>query len=347
MLSDIKFSVPLWPGLSPDEINHIVVPFLAECGHLISDLYFTCRIAPFNSDAMGGIIVPEETSVVIENALEIGKHFGIPLSATFNNITISPSYQNYQTFVKNFRPLYDAGVKIVTIPFTSWLRFGLKKEFPDLFVKNTILNRVHTPSEIAVLFAEGFDYINLNRELMRDERALKEIKEAKEAMEEKLGKKLYISLLYNEHCEGNCPIHPDHYAYNLNRTINDAPYFGGEFKDISPCIQKEGEPILYALKASTIPSYYSELNRLSEYIDVFKMHGRENRIVFYETVDIIAKFKSRELINDPYRKYLSVLDDRDRKIYLKTIRNCRFNCWKCTVCEETVEKIKGKANGTI
>jgi hypothetical protein len=77
------------------------------------------------------------------------------------------------------------------------------------------------------------------------------------------------------------------------------------------------------------------------------MHGRENKIVFYETVDIIAKFKSRELINDPYRRYLSVLDERDRKIYLKTIRNCRFNCWKCTVCEETVEKIKGAVNGNI
>jgi len=234
MLEDIRFSIPLWPGLSPEEIEKELFPFLAECGHLVNDLYFTSRIAPFDSDAMGGIIVPEERATVINNALVISKTFSIPLSATFNDITVSPSLKNYQTFVTNFRKLYDAGVKIVTIPHTSWLLFGLKKEFPDLFVKNTILNRVQTAAEVAKLFEAGFDYINLDRELMRDERTLREIKDAKETMSKKLGKPLYTSFLYNESCEGHCPIHQDHYAYNLNRTVNDPSYFGGEFYDISP-----------------------------------------------------------------------------------------------------------------
>ena len=344
MLDNIKFSVPLWPGLHPDEIEQNVFPFLEECGHLISDLYFTCRIAPFHSDAMGGIIVPEETSIVLNNAIAISERFDIPLSATFNNITVSPSYENYQTFIKNFRPLYERGITVVTIPNTAWLRFGLKKEFPDLFVKNTILNRVQTASEVAVLFNEGFDYINLDRVLMRDERTLKEIHEAKLSMEKKLGKKLYISLLYNEHCEGNCPVQVDHYVYNLNRTINDKAYFAGPMASISPCKIKEEDAELWALKAASIPSYYSELNRLSEFVDVFKMHGRESKNVFYKTVDIVRQFKRRELINDHYRQSLSVLADRDRKIWLKTIRNCKFNCWKCRVCEDTVEKIKGLKN---
>lgn len=339
MLENIKFSVPLWPGLNPKEVEEIVVPFLEECGDLISDLYFTSRIPPFNSDAMGGIIVPEERLTVMKNALVISRHFDIPLSATFNDITLSPSIKNYKTFVENFKLLYNEGIKVVTIPHTSWLRFGLKYEFPDLFVKNTILNRAQTASEIAKLFEEGFDYINLNRELMRDEKSLKEIKSAKRAMEARLNKPLYVSLLYNESCEGNCPIHQDHYVYNLNRTVNDPSYFGGEFYNISPCILKGSNTDLWYLKSSTVPSFYSELDRLSNYIDIFKMHGREDKTVFLKTLKIITQFKRRELIEDPYRIALSILPDIDKKTWLKTIRNCKFNCWKCQVCEETYSKI--------
>lgn len=340
MLSDIKFSIPLWPGLSPTDIEQDVYPFLEECKSIISDLYVTSRIPPFQTDAMGGIIVIEEVSTVANNAAIISDKFDIPLSPTFNDITLSPSYENYEIFVRNFRPLYEEGVSIVTIPNTAWLRFGLKQEFPELFVKNTILNRVQTASEVASLFAEGFDYINLDRTLMRDERSLKEIHAAKLVMEAKLDKKLYLSLLYNEMCEGNCPVHQDHYTYNLTRTIKKPAYFASEMHLISPCKIKDETSDLWTLKSASIPSYYSHLDHIGKYVDVFKMHGRESRTTFYETMRIVTQFKRRELIQDPYRKTLSVLPDRDRKIWLKTIRNCKFNCWKCTACEDTVTKIQ-------
>jgi hypothetical protein len=326
--------------LHPIEIENDVFPFLEECKDIICDLYFTSRIPPFDSDAMGGIIVPEERASVITNALVISQQFNIPLSATFNDITLSPSYFNYQIFVKNFKLLYESGVRIVTIPNTAWLAFGLKKEYPELFVKNTILNRVQTPAQVVSLFESGFDYINLDRELMRDEKKLKEIKEAKTLMEKQLDKKLYISLLYNEGCEANCPIHADHYAYNLNRKITDPSYFSSEMHDISPCILKQDNADLWNLKSASIPSYYSELERLSQFIDVFKMHGRESRNAFYESMEIVRQFKRRKLINDPFRKILSRLPDKDRKLWFKTIRNCRFNCWKCKICEDTIEKLK-------
>jgi hypothetical protein len=207
-------------------------------------------------------------------------------------------------------------------------------------VKNTILNRVQTAAQVASLYELGFDYINLDRELMRDERSLKEIKEAKITMEQRLSKPLYVSLLYNEGCEANCPIHADHYSYNLNRKITDAAYFDSEMHDISPCIIKQDNQDLWHLKSASIPSYYSELERLSQFVDVFKMHGRESKTAFYETMELVRQFKRRNLIKDPFRKILNQLPDRDRKIWLKTIRNCRFNCWKCRVCEDTVEKIQ-------
>jgi hypothetical protein len=346
MLDNIQFSVPLWPGLSPEEIERDVYPFLEECRSVISDLYFTCRIPPFQQDAMGGIIVPAERATVISNAFEIGSRFDLPISPTFNDITLSPSYANYKEFVKNFRRLYDHGVSVVTIPNTAWLGFGLKQEFPELIVKNTVLNRVQTASEVASLYEAGFDYINLDRALMRDERTLREIKAAKEAMQVKLGRQLWLSLLYNEMCEGNCPVHQDHYTYNLNRSEKDQAYFASKMREVSPCITKDDTSDLWLLKVAAIPSFYSHLSHLSNYVDTFKMHGRESKSVFYDTMAIIRQFVRGQLIDDAYRKTLSILDEKDRKIWLRTIRNCKFNCWKCQVCEETVEKIHKLKKGS-
>lgn len=340
MLNNIYFSIPLWPGLSPEDVDQFVYPFLEECGSVVSDLYYTSRIAPFHTDAMGGIIVSDEVSVVSNNALVISERFGIPLSATFNNIHVDPRYANYKTFVKGFRTLYDAGVRVVTIPHTSWLLFGLKDEFPGLVVKNTILHRVNTAAEVAKLFEAGFDYINLERCLMRNEDALKEIHKAKCVMEVRLGRSLYLSLLYNEMCEGYCPLSNDHYTSNVYRTQTDGAYFHTEFADISPCKTNDENSPAYVLKAGGIPSYYSYLGHLSKYVNVFKMHGRESRAVFLNTLSIVTQFVRRELIDDPYRTVLSKLPTTDRRAYLTKIKNCKFDCWNCTLCDTLATRLK-------
>lgn len=339
MLSLVKFSIPLWPGLSPKEIVNDLYPFLEECGDIVSDLYFTCRIKPFDSDAMGGIIVPEEREVVINNAFVISEQFGIPISATFNNIHSSPSYQNYLIFIENLKPLYDKGLRVITIPHTSWLKFGLKDKFPELFVKNTILHRVNTAAETHKLFEAGFDYINLDRNLIRDFDMLDDIKSAKMIAERDFGRTLYTSLLFNEMCEGYCPIQNDHFAYNINRTINDEPFFHSEFGNIAPCKVKNEKSTEWLLKSASIPTYYSVMDHLSDRVDIFKMHGRESRSVFYNTLEIVRQFKQRTYINDDYRKSLSLLDEKQRAGWFKLTQTCKFNCWKCSACEDLAKII--------
>lgn len=339
MLSDIRFSVPLWPGLSPEDIENDVYPFLEECRLVISDIYITSRIPPFNQDAMGGILFPEDVGIVENNSLVISDKFDIPLSLTFNNITVSPSFENYLTFLENFKRLYDLGIRIVTIPNTAWLRFGLKKEFPDLFVKNTILNRVQTAAEVVSLFEEGFDYINLDKNLVRDTKTLKEIYKAKLITQKKLSKQLFVSLLHNEMCESYCPVQQDHYIYNLHRDQNTPAYFDSKMSNISPCVVKDEKSILWAFKSASIPSFYSQLDHYSNYIDVFKMHGRESRHVFYKTMRMITQFVRRQPIEDPYRSAFEDIPNEIKKTWLKTVVNCKFNCWQCRVCEDTAEKI--------
>jgi hypothetical protein len=195
------FSIPLNPKLNEQQFKEFC-EFLVEYKHLVYDVYFTSRIEPFAQDAMGDIFVHnEDYKLAIDMALFIQQSIGIPVSATFNNIAVPPTQQNLDTFIRNFKPMYDAGVRIATIPHTHWMATGqIKRAFPELTVKNTILRDVRTPTEIVNLAKYGFDYINLDRDLMRDRDVLLRLKEAKVWIKENLGKDIKYSLLANEGC---------------------------------------------------------------------------------------------------------------------------------------------------
>lgn len=339
MLNDLRFSLPLWPGLSPDEFQNVVWPILEECAPVIEDLYFTCRIPPFTSDAMGGIIHVQEVATVQMNAIEVGRAFNIPVSATFNNIHVDPRRPNYEIFCTNFEPLYEQGVRIVTVPHTSWLLWGLKERFPGLVVKNTVLHKVNTAAEVARLFEAGFDTICVDRNLIRDFETLAEISKARSAMMKVLGRPLKISLLYNEMCEGYCPVQSEHYAYNCGRCAEDPPWFGWQdFSNVSSCKIRDESSAAYILKAAAIPSYYSTLDRLSDMIQLFKMHGRESKAMFYGSLSLIRSFVRRDLIVDPFRTVLSRLSAEERRAFLTRTETCKFNCWSCSLCEALASK---------
>ena len=133
------FSLPINPKLTEELVEDYYIPFLIDHKEYIFDLYFTCRMPPFMQDAMGDIFIDDVRSTTI-NALYISERTGIPLSATFNNIQVVPNQENLDIWITNFKPLYDAGIRIVTLPHTSWVLTGqIQKEFPELYIKNTIL----------------------------------------------------------------------------------------------------------------------------------------------------------------------------------------------------------------
>jgi len=87
----------------------------------------------------------------------------------YNNIYTSNSYNNLELFVKNFKRLYNMGIRNVSIPHILWLKMGLlQKTFPDLSIKNTVLRRVRNGQEFWNYAEAGFDYINLDRIIVRD-----------------------------------------------------------------------------------------------------------------------------------------------------------------------------------
>jgi len=336
------FSLPLNPKLSQSQFNDYC-QFLADHRNWIYDIYFTSRISPFDQDAMGDVFVIHEEGArsCIENALMIQETFKVPVSATFNNIQVRPDQKNLDLFIKNFKPLYDAGIRSATIPHTSWVLTGqIQKHFPELFIKNTILRDVKTASEVYELAKAGFHYVNLDRDLMRNRDELLKIKKVKNHFPN-----LKISLLTNEGCAGGCPIMSEHYHYNNTRSKDDPQYFNSAIARIS-CSKWDMEDPAIMLKNANLPPWRSDWIELIEQcgIDTFKMHGRENIDRLAESMRIINRFATgNEILFETFDEYLKDTNLKDRPIdgWRKKIKNCKFDCWDCNYCDDVYAKKSG------
>jgi len=332
------FSLPINPKLSEEFVEETFLPFLKKYRDYIFDLYFTCRIPPFMQDAMGDCFQIDE--IVGTSALYISAQSDIPLSATFNNLYVRPDQNNLDTWIKSFKPYYDAGVRVVTLPHTTWVSTGqIQKEYPELFIKNTILREVTRANEVVALAKAGFHYVNLDRDLMRDQQQLKEIKRAKEYCE-RIGKPVKLSMLVNETCWGGCPIMPEHYHYNSTRTGDDPIFFASAISRVS-CSTWDVQHPEYDLKQANLPPWKRDWEEMLDLgIDVFKMHGRESAMRLQESMDLIERWANNEEYMFPeYKKYQAELQMKESPINMwrEKIKTCKFDCWDCNYCEAVVD----------
>lgn len=325
------FSIPLNPKLNEKQSIDFI-NFCRDYNEYIYDIYFTCRIPPFLQDAMGDIFIQTEDNLLaIDNALYISQQTKIPLSATFNNIEVRPTQKNLDLWIKNFRKLYDSGIRSITIPHTHWILTGqIQSEFPGVFIKNTILRNVREANEVANLAKAGFHYVNLDRDLMRDHDRLKQIKKVKDKYNIKL------SLLGNEGCLGGCPVMDEHFQFNNGRT--DGPqYFNDAISRVS-CPKWDYTDSAIHLKTANFPPWREDwIEFLDLGIDVFKMHGRESVERLYQTFDIIKRFaKGDEILFDNFNDYLKEtnLKDKPINIWRNKIKTCKFDCWDCNYCDK-------------
>jgi hypothetical protein len=334
------FSLPINPKINKKFTEETLIPFLIDHKHLIYDLYFTCRIPPFNQDAMGDIFENDPVRGTTINALWISEKSGIPLSATFNNIWVRPDQKNLNIWIENFKPLYDKGIRIATLPHTTWVSTGqIQKEFPELFIKNTILREVTKANEIVASAEAGFHYINLDRDLMRDREQLERIMDAKKYCAS-IDKPVKISLLANEGCWGGCPIMPEHYQFNCTRSGEGPQYFNDTISSVS-CSTWEYQDSSASLKMANLPPWRKDWEEFIDLgIDVFKMHGRESMMRLKESMDIIERWNNKENILfpqlDPYMKNLDI-KDKPIDIWREKIKTCKFDCWDCHYCESVVD----------
>jgi hypothetical protein len=323
------FSVPINPKLNEDQFYKFY-DFCKDYKHLIYDLYFTCRIPPFVQDAMGDVIVANEAGAV-EAALHIQETLGIRVSATFNNIMIRPDQRLLDMFIEKFTPIYNAGVRSATIPHTHWVSSGqIQKAFPELQIKNTILRNVTHAHQIAKLGEAGFHYVNIHRDVMRDRDMLIKMRKAAD----KYGIKL--ALLANEGCLGGCPMMDEHFQFNNTRTGQTAQYFNDPISRVS-CPKWEYEDPSTPLKTANIPPWKEDWDELLQYVDVFKMHGREAISRLAETMQIVKNYDAgKEVLFDTFDSYLEETNLKEKPITLwrDKIKNCKFDCWDCNYCDK-------------
>ena len=335
------FSIPLNPKLTPDQFDYFL-NFLKKYKHLIYDVYFTSRIPPFTQDAMGDIFTENQFDLINENAFIIPKMTGVPLSATFNNIEVPPTDENLTSFITHFKKLYDKGVRIVTIPHTLWMLTGrFQKRYPDVMIKNTILRNTQRANEVIKQVEAGFHYINFDRDLMRDEDTLKRMQDVKKYCKDKLGVDVKYSLLANEGCWGNCPVQDEHFLFNNTRSKGNQPtYFQTNISYFS-CPKWEEQDPAYHWRIANFPPFRDEWDRLLGYIDVVKMHGRESVSRLFETMKIIEKFdRGDEILYVDYENFIKNNQFAQKRVdvWKTTIRNCKFDCWDCNVCDKITMK---------
>jgi hypothetical protein len=297
---------------------------------------------------MGDVFHQGDWGAISQNALAIQENLGIPISATFNNINVPPTTQNLRTWIQNFAPLYEQGVRIVTLPHTMWMLQGvIQKQFPELRVKNTILRNVQRANEVVKLAEAGFYYVNLDRDLMRDRDRLLEIKEAKEYVRKNICADFKVSLLANEGCWGNCPVQDEHFEFNFARGESSSPTFFMDPISKPTCPRWDAMDPAAQLKVANFTPWREDWVELMDLgIDVFKMHGRESADRLWETLDLVEKFASeQEILFDNFNEFIEVgdLDNKPIKVWREKIKNCKFNCWKCHYCEDVVSaKTKNK-----
>ncbi len=335
------FSLPINAKLTEDQFQEFY-QFCSDHKEHIYDLYFTSRMPPFTQDAMGDIITISSDAIhAIEAALYIQQTLGIRVSATFNNIKVPPTQKNLDLFISNFSQLYNAGIRSATIPHTHWVATGqIQKAFPELLIKNTILRNVRSAGEVAKLAEAGFHYINLDRDLMRDHDALKNIRRAAN----KYG--VTISLLGNEGCLGGCAMMDEHFEFNNSRVEGVPAYFHDPISRVS-CPKWDVEDKSVPLKTANIPPWRDDWVELLQWVDVFKMHGRESVNQLYSSMDIVRKYASgEEFLFDGFEEYLEENSFADRPIdaWRKIIKTCKFDCWDCNFCDKLYEKKSGKTS---
>ena len=190
-----------------------------------------------------------------------------------NNIYVRPSQDNLDLFIENFRPLCRMESESLRFHTPDWLMTGqIQKEFPELYIKNTILREVTRPNEIVSLAEAGFHYINLDRDLMRDRDSLMRIKKAKITVLLWANQSNYPCLQMKlVGVVVNCTEH-----YHFNNTRDEGPQF---FNDPISRISCSKWNLSYSLvsessKLTTMEEDWEEFLELG--IDVFKMHGRES-----------------------------------------------------------------------
>ncbi|MBI5479948.1 MAG: hypothetical protein HY906_13870 [Deltaproteobacteria bacterium] len=361
MPSSLKFSLAV-PVTFPRHAfdDDALVARLQKLKEYIYDINVTCRVEPFRVDALGVIVDPMHSQMHIRDALRVQSRSGVTVSGLFNNIYVPPTKENLELFVKGLAPLYGAGLRSITIPHTLWMKFGLlQREFPELRIKSTVLRRVRSGQDFWNLAEAGFDYVMIDRLVMRDRHTLELIRAAQLAFHERDGKKVMLAALAGEsRCRGDCPFWEEHYQHTMTHPDADT---------LSGCDTRFNVPPNYScnrfgnvFSAPILPPFREDFAEVAALIDVVKFNGRpeDHTQVWLDLIDEVVH-GAGPVIGSIAQQYPGRLEGYQKwscaglvDAWRHATRTCGFQCWRCRLCfdllhavseELTQAKRKGEA----
>jgi len=352
-LQKMRFSLSISPSFSRANLKTLVsdsfVNRIKRNADKIHDLIFTCHIEPFMVDAHGVMLTKAENEIHLRHMVELQNKTGVQVSPVFNNIHVPNTYNNLEIFVENFKPIYDMGVTSMTMPHLLWMKMGLlQKTFPKLVIKNTVLRRVRNGQDFWNHAEAGYDYINLDRVLVRETKTLREIRAAQQKFEELTGKHVYTSMLSGEGCFGYCPLPEEHHQHTL--THPETSENMQKNLEIFRCpqelyCQNIGDHFYNPLFSVGLPGFKSDFDEMCENFDVIKLVGRRAFRSLTDNLDKIEAFLSSpepfsydatpvlEMLHGNPEKYGKLLDR-----WRKKTKDCRFQCWNCSLCSDIISK---------
>ncbi len=337
----MKFSLPLNPFLSREESADVYIPFLRKHRELIEDFYFTCRIAPFDGgDSMGAVISGEaDREILIKQALFVQSESGVPANAVFNSLAVSPATENLGRFIENFRPLYQAGVRRITMINAHWAG-TIKHHFPEAYLKSSVVRPPANAQNFVDYGLYGFDCVIVDRNLMRDREELERVARAREFLRESHGRSVDICMLANEQCRGLCPVQHEHHLYNALRSDAETQpaYMTSSLSSISCNGWRRNDPA-YRLKICDMPPYKNEYDELLKYVQSFKLHGRDDVPTLNASMRLIKNYAAGlPVLDETQAAFLEAQGVRGErlKLWLERTRTCRNQCWQCNLCDTLV-----------
>jgi hypothetical protein len=321
----------------------------------IDDIYFGKEFIyddGFKYLKYGNVMGSNASDEQIDYLFKIQDELGVSISLTLNAITPPPDLiydpKVLEAFLIWLKKFYDRGLRVVTISSVHLIKTGiLQKNFPLMRFKNTVNHKIHDTQSFINYANLGYDFIQLDRSLVRNMNELKKIKKANQ----KYGKKLY--LLASEYCMYSCPFKSEH--DNVNQEFVSAhPYFDGELKlsHISCDNWRMGAyGVMPRNGVDLIPKDKKAIDEYLSYVDVLKFSGRlmflddileDNLTFLFEGEKSMEKRVSGEL-----KTRLRIWTNRDDKLLkndiyqskegeqlLDFLKTCKNECYDCHLCEK-------------
>ena len=347
----IKFTLSVSPALSRDSFSVMIaeptINRLKKLKNYIYDINFTFHMEPFMRDAHGVYSNQAENQIHLRHMLEVQNKTGIRVTPVFNNIFVPNTKENLELFINNFQPYYDMGLRSISIPHVIWMKWvDLHKIFPGITIKDTVLRRVKSGQDFWNHADAGYDYINLDQTLVRDNKNLKLIKDAQDKFKELTGRKVVTSLLHGEGCLGYCSLWDEHYQHTLTHpNLDDNIYNSIEYFRVPQLLScyPNGDTDATSLRCVGLPNFLEDLDELCGYFDIIKLAGRKAFQVLDDCLNFIESFYllNTETLNNTSGYILKLKEGNGSQHILlnkwrKTIKNCRFQCWNCNVCSEVI-----------